>query len=375
MTNRDTILIVDDVPANISVLFEFLTQENFKVLVAQDGKRAVEKAKYALPDLILMDVMMPVMNGFEACSALKADAKTKDIPIIFTTALADTVDKVKGFNLGGADYVTKPFQHEEILARINTHLKICKLQRTLSLQTNELQTKNQQLEAFSRTVAHDLKSPLNIVIGYTDLLLNDCAEKYPHDEELNYNLQVIMQSGEKMVSIIDALLLLARTTKEVNNLDWVDMGLVVQQVIEHRLAYMIRECQAEVIEPQNWPTVYSYAPWLEEVWVNYISNGIKYGGNPPKLELGSQEFSQYIRFWIKDNGEGLSIAQQQQLFTPFTRLHENRAEGHGLGLSIVRQIIEKLGGEVGVENADRGCIFYFNLPRVDPQQLSPFELS
>jgi signal transduction histidine kinase len=361
---KDTLLIVDDVPANISVLFEFLNNENFKVLVAQDGKRAVEKAKYASPDLILMDVMMPEMNGFDACTVLKADEKTKHIPIIFMTALADTADKVKGFSLGAADYITKPFQHEEVLARVKTHLQICRLQREMQRQSAELQIKNQQLEAFARTVAHDLKSPLNIVIGYADLLTSDCEELYPDNQDMIQQLKAIMQSGEKMVGIIDALLLLARTSKDNIDLQTVDMGKVLEQVAQHRLVNLLKQYDGQVEMPDNWPTVYSYAPWLEEVWGNYLSNGLKYGGRPPRLKLGVAEVGDYFQFWVKDNGDGLPPEAKEKLFTPFTRLHENRAEGHGLGLSIVQQIIEKLGGQVGVETEiGQGSTFYFTLPQ------------
>ncbi|WP_353572478.1 hybrid sensor histidine kinase/response regulator [Candidatus Albibeggiatoa sp. nov. BB20] len=361
---KDTLLIVDDIPANISVLFEFLNKENFKVLVAQDGKRAIEKAKYASPDLILMDVMMPGMNGFDACEALKKDEDTKNIPVIFMTALADTVDKVKGFGLGAADYITKPFQHEEVLARVKTHLQICRLQREMSRQAAELQVKNQQLEAFARTAAHDLKSPLNIVIGYADLLTFDCEEQYPDNQNMINQLKTIMLSGEKMVSIIDALLLLARASKDNVDFHPVEMGEVVEQVVQHRLLDLLKDYNGIVHKPDNWPTVQTYAPWVEEVWANYLSNGLKYGGRPPELELGATEIEGHVRFWVKDNGEGLSPQAKEKLFTPFTRLHENRAEGHGLGLSIVQQIVEKLGGEVGVETElGQGSTFYFTLPK------------
>lgn len=361
---KDTLLIVDDIPANISVLFEFLNKENFKVLVAQDGKRAIEKAKYASPDLILMDVMMPGMNGFDACEALKNDEDTRDIPVIFMTALADTVDKVKGFSLGAADYITKPFQHEEVLARVRTHLQICRMQKEMANQAAELQVKNQQLEAFARTVAHDLKSPLNIVIGYADLLAADCQEQYPDSVDMLSQLKTIVQSGEKMVGIIDALLLLARTSKGNVDMQSVDMGSVVEQVMQHRLTNLLKDYDGTVHKPDNWPTVRAYAPWLEEVWANYLSNGLKYGGRPPKLELGATEVSDGVRFWVKDNGDGLSPEAKAKLFTPFTRLHEDRAEGHGLGLSIVQQVVEKLGGEVGVETElGQGSTFYFTLPQ------------
>ena len=355
----DTLLIVDDVPANISVLTNFLKSVGFKVLIAKNGKRAIQKVEHANPVLILMDVMMPEMDGFEACRILKSQDNTKEIPIIFMTALADTVDKVKGFQLGAADYVTKPIQHEEVLARINAHLNVYKLQR-------HLQVCNAQLDAFARTVAHDLKNPLNAVVGYTDELIEICTE----DELLDGNLLrsqlgLVAKAGHKMEGIINSLLLFARTTKEKDiEKQPLNMAEIVQQVQE-RLVYAIKGSKAEIIVPNEFPAVSSYAPWIEEIWANYLSNGLKYGGSPPKLELGADilQDENMIRFWVQDNGQGLTEEAQAKLFTPFTRLHQERAEGHGLGLSIVQQIVERLDGKVGLDSqVGNGSKFYFTLP-------------
>lgn len=362
---KDTLLIVDDIPSNLSVLTDFLSHAGFKVLVAQDGKRAVKKAEHVHPDLILLDVMMPGMDGFEVCRTLKSQPTTQDIPIIFMTALADTVDKLKGFELGAADYITKPIQHEEVLARVNTHLKLSHLQRTLQTRTIELEERNMELEAFSRTVAHDLKNPLNLVINYTQEVLEDCPVGSPLEEEYIKNLQSVVHAGRKMVNIIEALLLLAGVSKQQHiKIQPVEMSQILTQVIEQRLEYMLKTSKGEIIFPQSWPVAYGYAPWIEEVWANYLSNALKYGGHPPTLQLGAEtQDNGTIRFWVHDNGPGLSHELQKKLFTPFTRLHQNRAEGHGLGLSIVQQVIKKLGGQVGVESVlGEGSTFYFTLP-------------
>lgn len=362
--SKGTILIVDDTPANVSVLFDFLAENGYKVLVAQEGKRAIQKAEYGLPDLILLDVMMPGIDGFETCQILKSNQVTKEIPIIFMTALADTVDKVRGFKLGAADYLTKPIQHEEVLARITTHLNFRSLQKQLQAHTTELEKRNMELDAFARTVAHDLKNPLNAIIGYTEMLIGECSPNAPPDKEMIDTLHLVNKAGRKMVNIIEALLLLAGVTKQTKvETEALDMTHIISQV-EQRLAYMTKEYQAEFILPSHWPTASGYAPWVEEIWANYLSNGIKYGGKPPRLELGAVlENKQTIRFWVRDNGPGLSPEAQTKLFTPFTRLHKNSAEGHGLGLSIVQQVVDKLGGTVGVETTlGQGCLFYFTLP-------------
>ncbi len=361
--NQGTLLIVDDIQANVSVLYEFLTTNNFKVLVAQDGKRAIQKVKYAKPDLVLLDVMMPGIDGFETCRILKEDENTKEIPIIFMTALADTVDKVKGFQLGAVDYITKPFQHEEVLARVTAQINFSNLKKQLEARTCELEKRNMELDAFARTVAHDLKNPLNAIIGYSEMLTEECVVGILPDTESIETLHMVKQSGHKMVSIIESLLLLAGVSKQTNiKIQPLNMSDIIEQVIQ-RLAYMSKEFQADIVLPDSWLVAQGYAPWIEEIWVNYMTNAMKYGGKPPRLELGSEQDDNMIRFWVLDNGDGIS--EGAELFTPFTRLHTGNLEGHGLGLSIVQQIVDRLGGEVGVETyQNEGCKFYFTLPNV-----------
>ncbi len=377
---KTTILIVDDIQENVSVLYRFLTNMEFKVLVAKNGKQALQIAEATSIDSILLDVMMPGMSGFEVCGVLKSQAATQDIPIIFMTALTDTTDKVKGLELGAADYVTKPFQQEEILARINANLKISKLQRQLQAknqqlqeQTVELETRNMELEAFCRTVAHDLKNPINVIKGYTEMLISDYSLGTPLDDDAIEMLHLTDQTNDKMVNIIDSLLLLAGVAREADvPIQPIDMSTIISQVIQQRLTHIINKCQGKIAfnslsnssDIKNWPIAQGYAPWIEEIWANYLSNGLKYGGRPPHLELGANEQDDgMIRFWVCDNGPGLSKEAQAKLFTPFTRLHKDRADGHGLGLSIVQQIIEKLGGKAGVESIlGQGSMFYFTLP-------------
>ncbi|MCV6637426.1 hybrid sensor histidine kinase/response regulator [Candidatus Albibeggiatoa sp. nov. NOAA] len=357
---KDKILIVDDIPANMWVLLEVLSDAGYDVLLAQSGEQALRVAEYAKPALILLDVMMPNMDGFEVCRILKANPELCKIPIIFMTALSDTINKLKGFELGAADYVTKPIQYKEVLARVSAHLEVHKLQA-------ELVKRNAELETFSRMVAHDLKSPLNAVINLTDILADECE----HDAEIDRQkalsrLRWVSKAGQQMMGIVDALLLMAGVSQnKAVNIDVVNMNQIVEEVIQQRLLYMIKEYQAEVIQPPTLPTALGYAPWIHEIWANYISNAIKYGGKPPRLELGATPLEDgMVQFWIKDNGRGLSEEEQGKLFKPFTRLHNG--DGHGLGLSIVQQITDKLYGTVGVESElGQGSRFYFTLPSLN----------
>lgn len=228
---------------------------------------------------------------------------------------------------------------------------------------DELQARNEELDAYAHTVAHDLKNPLTLVVGFADIL-KDTYQAIPHEDVLQY-LNVIIEHGKKMGTIIESLLLLAvvRGTKEIE-IDEIDMGYIVGETLK-RVEYMAQEYEAQIIVPDAWPTTYGYGPWLEEVWYNYLTNGLKYGGRPPVLELGFDQLdNQLVRFWVKDNGAGFSIDRPEQLFAPLSRLTASDYQsGHGLGLSIVRRIVERLSGKVGVESQlGKGSTFWFTLP-------------
>ncbi len=241
-----------------------------------------------------------------------------------------------------------------------------RLFQTLQQRTVQLQARNEELDAFAHTVAHDLKTPLSSIVGFAGMLEENYGEM--SEDGLRHHLHVVARNGRKMGRIIDELLLLAGVRKMEVEVEPLDMESIVAEAVQ-RLAGLIEESQAEVILPDTWPVALGYAPWVEEVWANYLSNGIKYGGQPPRVELGATvQLDGMARFWIRDNGPGLAPEAQARLFVPFTRLDQVRAKGHGLGLSIVRRIVEKLGGQVGVESeVGRGSVFAFTLVGVDSE--------
>lgn len=366
---QGNILVVDDTPANLRLLSQMLSERGYKVRAVRSGPQALRAAQAAPPDLILLDILMPEMDGYEVCQRLKADERTRDIPILFISALGETEDKVRAFAAGGVDYVTKPFQAEEVLARVRTHLALRNLTRQLqeanaelSRRLEELRERNEELDAFAHTVAHDIKGPLSVIIGFAEMLEHDYGDL--SEETRRECMQSLSHSARKAVNIVDALLLLASVRKADVVPQPLDMGRIVDAACE-RLADLIREYQAEIIRPSQWPSALGHPAWVEEVWVNYISNGCKYGGKPPRLELGYSESDSEVRFWVRDNGDGIAPEEQGRLFVPFTRLSQVQIKGHGLGLSIVRRIVEKLGGRVGVESEGvpgHGSLFYFTLP-------------
>jgi PAS domain S-box-containing protein len=233
----------------------------------------------------------------------------------------------------------------------------------LSRYAEDLKVRNEELDAFAHTAAHDLKTPLSNIIGFIEWL--QTHPDLPGDERQEY-LNTIGRNAVKMDNIIDELLLLAQVRKAQVELSPIDMARVIAEA-QTRLAFIITEKQAVIHMPSRWPSVLGHAPWVEEVWVNYLSNAIKYGGQPPRVELGCVEQSDgALRCWVRDNGHGIPPEEQKDLFTAFGENSKVRATGHGLGLSIVRTIVEKMGGQVGVDSMPgHSTTFYFTLPALD----------
>jgi signal transduction histidine kinase len=223
----------------------------------------------------------------------------------------------------------------------------------------------EELDAFAHTVAHDLKNPVGLVIGYATLMQQ--RDSMPA-EELQACLQALGRVGYKMNNIINELLLLAQLRHADVPPEPLDMPAILGEV-RQRLDHLIQERHAQIVLPADWPLAFGHAPWVEEVWVNYLSNALKYGGEPPRVEMGGElQPDGMACFWVRDNGLGIAPELQSQLYKPFARLAQVRATGQGLGLSIVRRIIERLGGEVGVKSDHQtglGSTFYFTLPATD----------
>ncbi|HRW50188.1 MAG: hybrid sensor histidine kinase/response regulator [Caldilinea sp.] len=360
---KASILVVDDKPANLRLLSQLLSEHSYNVRPVLSGAQAIAAAQALPPDLILLDIKMPEMDGYEVSRRLKDDPRTSLVPILFISALHETEDKVKAFEAGGVDYITKPFHADEVLARVRTQLMLQQLRRDLETELAERDNLIRDLQAYAHSVAHDLRSPLAGALGFAQLL-DDPSFPLENEERQEY-VRVVVESLEKANSIIDELLLLAEVRKSEISIEPLDMTLIVAQSL-HRISILVAESGALITHPESWPSTVGYPAWIEEVWVNYITNAIKYGGRPPVIELGaSHSDNGEVRFWVQDNGNGLSVEQQAMLFVPLTRLEMTRATGYGLGLSIVQRIVHKLNGRVGIESrgiSGEGSRFYFTLP-------------
>jgi len=368
---QNTLLVVEDEIVSLNLLLRYL-ESNYDVQVAKNGEDALKKVNSVKPDLILMDVRMPRLNGFEACRRLKANGETNDIPVIFMTSLTEMDDKVKGFEAGAVDYITKPIQYKELLARVNAHLGLRNLQIILEQQNAaieqknlELQTQNMELDAYAQILVNDLKKPLARQAGFTSILMKELA-KSQNKDSLNF-LTEIEQSRHKMSEVVDDMVLLANVRTQEVVMDAPEMVAILAKV-RHNLTPIINEFQGKLTIPATWPVVWGYSPWIEKVWETYISNALIYGGKPPSVKLGASSAEDQISFWVRDNGPGFTNEQKNQLFVPLSyigKMETSIDQGYGLRLSIAQLAIEKCGGIVGVDTqVGRGSTFYFTLPAI-----------
>lgn len=368
--SKKRILVVDDRPQNLRLLAKLLTSEDYAVQVARDGAVALRAVATDPPDLILLDVDMPGMSGFEVCAELQTSPETADIPVIFVSALSEVTAKVEGLEAGGVDYVTKPFQFPEILARVRTHLELSHLRQSLRTNMVVLEEKNVRLDMFAKTLAHDLRNPLTTVMSCSELMN---LVELPREEALPMVASIHQASGV-IRDIIESLLLLATSDREDIDLVPTDVGEAGNVCLEE-LKTLIDSNEAEVEIEENMPLCRAHAPWVRRVLTNYMSNAIKYGGHPPKVRLFAETVDEEtVRYVVADNGPGLAKEDQERLFQEFERLDPERAEGLGLGLTLAKHVVSHMAGKVGVRSQEgEGAQFFFEVPRDQPELSSEID--
>lgn len=371
-SRKRLILIVDDLPENLQVLAGHLTEQGYEILAATNGPRALALVRNRKPDLILLDIMMPEMDGFAVCTALKSDMDSADIPVIFITARTDTEDILHGFQLGAVDYVTKPFRPPELLARVRTHLEL-KSSRDL------FSTYNKQLERISRhlrrlnedknrflsIVSHDIRGAFGNVISVSRLL----TDEEPVDEEdASQLLTDIGIEAEHMIALAENLLNIdAIERREVRlQAEKVEAQALLDFAIQaHQMASQAKnirfllQCDGAAIRGD--------LTACRQILSNLVSNAVKYSSPDSRVWIDAlKDGGSYIRLSVRDEGAGISTEDQRKLFKPFTRLSrhgENIEHSIGLGLSIVRLMAEGMGGTAGCESQPgNGATFYVRLP-------------
>jgi two-component system sensor histidine kinase/response regulator len=373
--NLPSILVIEDNPANLSVLFNLLNETGFEVSVSLDGESAIRSAEEGHPDIILLDVMLARIDGFEICRRLKASEKTQAIPVIFMTALTKTVDKVKGFELGAVDYITKPFEPEEVLVRIKTHLTIQKLQQDLCLKNEELQASlererelNKLKSHFLSIASHEFRTPLSMIL-FSNNLLRRYIQVVPDQQtvtEMIQELDGIERTVKQMTGTLDDILKIAKseTGKLTFNPTLIDLGDLCWKVVE----------KFKVLAAETHTVIFSNAvehiqafvdpKLMEHILSNLLSNAMKYSPKGGTIRCDLVQENGKIILSVTDKGIGIPEDEQRHLFEAFYRgVNVNDIQGTGLGLSIVKQFVELHGGTITLKSdANKGTIFTVVLP-------------
>ncbi|MDM8565517.1 hybrid sensor histidine kinase/response regulator [Candidatus Halobeggiatoa sp. HSG11] len=361
---KSIILIVDDNPENLSVLGNLLSRNDRSLIFAQNGTMALDFAKRKGPDLILLDIMMPNMDGFEVCRKLKQDIKLLDIPIIFLTAKIEQDDVVTGLRLGAVDYVTKPFNQEELLTRVNTHLELQTTKKELIIALAEkeeaLATKNK----FFSIIGHDLGNLFNGLLGFTSLLIEDDVEQ----EKKNDYIQNIFKAAEKGSDLLKNLLDWSKS--QIGNMQVEPVLLVLKDVVSRNVDFLDTKAEAKNItlsfEIQNDIIVFADLNMLNTVIRNLLSNAIKFTKPNGTIKITSEKLGNLIELSIIDDGVGIKTEDINKLFQinmTYTTIGTAEEVGNGLGLILCKEFIEKNGGTIGVESEfGKGSRFYIRIP-------------
>ena len=417
------ILVVDDTAENLRLLSTMLTQSGYTPRCVINGKMALRACNSNPPDLILLDIMMPEMNGYEVCQHLKLEAKTREIPVIFISAKDEVFDKVNAFAVGGVDYISKPFQFEEVLARIESHLSLRNLQKQLKEQNvllqeeitsrlavektlqeknlilqqeistrravekalqeqnlvlqqeisnrqraesallksnQELARSNAELEQFAYVASHDLQAPLATIASYAQLLEKRYKDQL--DSKASKFIDNIVHGCTRMQTLIDDLLEYSRVGRSRKPFQLTDCNQAVEQALAN-LQGAIRETQA-VVTYSELPAVMGDISQLVQLFQNLVGNSIKYRHDvPPMVNITACKQEKDWLFSVSDNGIGIATQHQARIFQIFQRLHTQKEySGTGIGLAICQKIVERHGGSIWVESKPgQGSIFYFTL--------------
>ena len=361
------ILIVDDVMSNVLLLKVLLTNEKFQIAPASNGRQALDQVIKEKPDLVLLDVMMPDMSGFEVSQQLKANPETAEIPIIFLTALNSTADIVKGFQVGGNDFISKPFNKEELIIRVTHQISLIAAKRIIVAQTEELRKTIIGRDKLYSVIAHDLRSPM----GSIKMVLNMLILNLPSDTigpEMYELLTMANQTTEDVFSLLDNLL--KWTKSQIGKLKVVyqdiDMVEVTEGVIE--IFSMVAELKKISIrlETPSKLEVYADIDMIKTVIRNLLSNAIKFSNEETEILVTVQEQEGMAVVSVKDSGCGIDEENQKKLLhtdTHFSTFGTNNEEGSGLGLLLCQDFVIKNGGRLWFTSAKgEGSTFSFSIP-------------
>jgi len=368
--SKSLVLVVDDVEQNVAVVSQILRTNGYAVMAAFNGETALRMLEKRIPHLILLDIMMPGMDGFEVCAKIKENENLRQIPIIFLSALSDTDVKVKAFNTGGVDYISKPFQEAEVLARVAVHIKIARLEHEQRELIEQLSERNEEKDRLMQIVSHDLRSPLGGIKGLSQILTDGEEAEMP--EIVREFSEIIVQTSDTLLNLVNDLLDLAKieSGKQRVNLTEFDIVSTLQnavklqeKVAQSKGLQLLFENTIELIPFQ----LVADEPKIMQVINNLLSNAIKFTpkGGAVTLRLQPQGDDRLL-IVVQDTGIGIPAEHLPRVFEKFgnhQRSGTSGEKGTGLGMTIVKRFVELHGGAIDVESQQgKGTTFTISLP-------------
>jgi signal transduction histidine kinase len=360
------ILMIDDNPVNLRVLTSMLKQSGWRPRPVTSGRLGLQAARNEAPDLILLDVNMPEMNGYEVCEQLKADASLAEIPVIFVSALGETLDKVKGFQVGGVDYITKPFQLDEVKARVMAHLELTRQRLLLRASYEKLRESERLRDSLVHMIVHDLRSPLAAISAYLELFGQEAKRKLgPETQEDVVNA---MRSTRNMVRMINGILDVSKMEAQMMKLDLreCDLAQVVRQSLDD-LESLVGNRRLVFEGPEAPAVALADREIVARIVQNFLANAIRYTPRDGEIRVGVVLEGEHLRIFVSDTGPGVPTEFRHSIFDKFVQIDASasqRGQSTGLGLAFCKLAAEAHGGHIGVDSElGQGSTFWFTLPR------------
>jgi signal transduction histidine kinase len=369
---KPLILIVDDTSKNIQVLGNILHSKGYNIHVSSNGEEALESVKTNLPDLILLDIQMPGMDGFEVCKILKLNPATKDIPVIFLTVIIDHEKILHGFELGAVDYITKPFSIPELTARVATHIEI-KQSREKLIELNATKDK------FFGIVAHDLRNPFAGIIGVSSEIKKILLEQESKNSaQLLSYAQLILESSESALALLENLTQWA--ISQTGKIKVIQQDIPARNLIFYSTASINGIAFKKNVTIENNVDesyrVYADIELASTIIRNLMTNAIKFTHANGKITVSAEKKDDFLEISIADTGVGMSSKNLEKIFridSKFSSLGTEKEKGTGLGLILCKEFVEKQGGSIWVESEEeKGSTFTFTLPL---HELNPLEVA
>lgn len=363
-----SIMLIDDEPENLNVLETVLSRAGYRLSAFTRGDRALDAARSDPPDLVLLDIRMPDMDGYEVCRRFKLEERLGRIPILFISALSAMESISEGFACGAVDYIMKPFHAAEVLARVRTHIGLREAYDGMALQHAQLQALERHRDAFVHMLVHDMRSPLQVMLGHLELVIKGCSESL-NAEDLS-SLHEVMNSTQLLSRMASTVIDISRMESE--ELILRPVAVAVNELFRNACAQSITpSARGRIVEHMAapCPRVLCDCELSERIISNLLTNALKFSARNSEIALGAEPVPVGVRLWVRSHGVAIPADAQNRIFEKFGVAGQPLDRSHsttGLGLTFCKQVVESQGGTIGVESGPgQSNTFWFTLPAAE----------